>query len=85
MKPFKPETYTDFTKPANRKIMEKTLAKIESEFGREYSIIIGGDFAFPRISKDGIGATPGQKEGKTNKIRQFSTHGNPPYSGNYRK
>jgi 1-pyrroline-5-carboxylate dehydrogenase len=43
MKPFKPETYTDFTKPANRKIMEKTLAKIESEFGREYSIIIGGE------------------------------------------
>ncbi len=43
MKPFKPETYTDFSKPANRKMMEKTLAKVESEFGREYSIIIGGE------------------------------------------
>jgi 1-pyrroline-5-carboxylate dehydrogenase len=43
MKPFRPEKYTDFTKPANRKIMEKTLAKVESDFGKEYSLIIGGE------------------------------------------
>ncbi|MBE0432110.1 L-glutamate gamma-semialdehyde dehydrogenase [candidate division WOR-3 bacterium] len=43
MKPFKPEKYTDFSKPANRKLMEKTLAKVASEFGKEYSIIIGGE------------------------------------------
>lgn len=43
MKPFRTEKYNDFTKPAVRKKMEKALAQVESEFGREYSIIIGGE------------------------------------------
>jgi 1-pyrroline-5-carboxylate dehydrogenase len=42
MKPFRNEKYTNFTKTANRKKMEKTLAQVESQFGKEYSIIIGG-------------------------------------------
>jgi len=42
MKPFRTEKYNDFTKPVIRKKMEKALAKVESQFGREYSIIIGG-------------------------------------------
>ncbi len=42
MKTFKTEKYNDFTKPAIRKKMEKALALVESQFGREYSIIIGG-------------------------------------------
>lgn len=43
MKPFKNEKYNDFTKPENRKKMERTLAEVESQFGREYNIIIGGE------------------------------------------
>lgn len=43
MKPFKNETYTDFTKSANRAKMEKAIAEVESQLGREYSIIIGGE------------------------------------------
>jgi 1-pyrroline-5-carboxylate dehydrogenase len=42
MKPFRTEKYNDFTKPVIREKMEKALAKVESQFGREYSIIIGG-------------------------------------------
>lgn len=42
MKPFRTEKYNDFTKPAIRKKMEKALAQVESQFGREYNIIIGG-------------------------------------------
>lgn len=40
---FKNEPLTDVTKPANRKAMEKALAKIRSEFGKEYPIVIGGE------------------------------------------
>lgn len=41
MRPFRNEKLTDFTKSLNRKKMEKALAQVESQFGREYSIIIG--------------------------------------------
>jgi len=40
---FKNEPFTDFSKPENRKKMEKALAKVESELGKEYDIIIGGE------------------------------------------
>jgi len=43
MKSFRNETYADFTKPENRKKMEKTLAQVEAQFGSEYDIIIGGE------------------------------------------
>ncbi|MGB3478495.1 MAG: L-glutamate gamma-semialdehyde dehydrogenase [bacterium] len=42
MKMFRTEKYNDFTKPAIRKKMEKALAQVESQLGREYKIIIGG-------------------------------------------
>jgi 1-pyrroline-5-carboxylate dehydrogenase len=42
MKTFRTEKYNDFTKPAIRKKMEKALAQVESQLGREYKIIIGG-------------------------------------------
>ena len=42
MKPFKNERYTDFTKPGNRKKMEKVLKQVAAQFGKEYNIIIGG-------------------------------------------
>ncbi|MEO0126555.1 MAG: L-glutamate gamma-semialdehyde dehydrogenase [candidate division WOR-3 bacterium] len=42
MKPFRNEKYTDFTIAENRKKMEKALAEVEAQFGREYDIIIGG-------------------------------------------
>ena len=40
---FKNEPLTDFSKPANRKAMEKALAKVRSAFSREYPIVIGGE------------------------------------------
>lgn len=40
---FKNEPFTDFSKPENRKKMEKALTKVESELGKEYDIIIGGE------------------------------------------
>ena len=39
MKPFKTEKYNDFTKAANRKKMEKAIAQVESQFGKEYSSV----------------------------------------------
>lgn len=40
---FKNEPLTDFSKPAQRKAMEKALAKVRSEFSKEYPIVIGGE------------------------------------------
>lgn len=40
--PFKNESLTDFSKPDNKKKMEEALAQAAKEFGREYSIVIGG-------------------------------------------
>ena len=40
---FKNEALTDFTKPANRKAMEKALAKVKSILGKEYPIVIGAE------------------------------------------
>lgn len=42
LRPFRNEKLVDFTKSLNRKKMEKALDRVESELGREYSIIIGG-------------------------------------------
>lgn len=40
---FKNEPLTDFSKPANRKGMEKALAKVRAELGKEYPLVIGGE------------------------------------------
>lgn len=42
MKRFKNERLTDFSRPKNRALMEKALAKVEAELGKSYSLIIGG-------------------------------------------
>ncbi|HID32762.1 MAG TPA: L-glutamate gamma-semialdehyde dehydrogenase [bacterium (Candidatus Stahlbacteria)] len=39
---FKNETYTDFTKTENEKLMNESIAKIECEAGKEYDLIIDG-------------------------------------------
>ncbi len=41
LKPFKNEPLTDFSKPAERKTMERALAKIQVMLGEEYPIVIG--------------------------------------------
>jgi 1-pyrroline-5-carboxylate dehydrogenase len=41
--PFKNEPYEDFSIPENRKSMEEALRKVESEFGKEWDIVIGGE------------------------------------------
>ena len=43
IKPFKNEPLTDFSKPVNRKTMEKALAKVRAMLGREYPLVIGGE------------------------------------------
>ena len=40
---FKNETYIDWSKTANRKQQEAAIAKLRSELGREYPIVIGGE------------------------------------------
>ena len=40
---FTNEPFTDFSKPENRAAMQAALAKVKSEFGREYPLIIGGE------------------------------------------
>ncbi len=43
LKPFKNEPLTDFSKPKNRKVMEKALVKVKTILGREYPLVIGGE------------------------------------------
>jgi 1-pyrroline-5-carboxylate dehydrogenase len=40
--PFSNEPFVDFTTAENKRRMQEALAKVESELGREYDIIIGG-------------------------------------------
>ena len=40
---FKNEPFTNFDLPENRKAFEEAMAKVVSELGREYDIIIGGE------------------------------------------
>lgn len=40
---FKNEPFVDFTKAGNRRKMEKAIAKVEHELGREYHLVIGGE------------------------------------------
>src|SRR3954453_16630865 len=41
---FRNEPYVDFSQPANRQAMEAALAKVRSEFGREYQLRTGGEY-----------------------------------------
>jgi 1-pyrroline-5-carboxylate dehydrogenase len=41
---FRNEPYADFSEPGNRQAMEAALAKVRSEFGREYQLRIGGEW-----------------------------------------
>ncbi len=40
---FKNEPFTNFRLPENKQAFEQALAKVESELGREYDLIIGGE------------------------------------------
>ena len=40
---FKNEPFTDFTNPVNAEAMKAALAKVESELGREYPMVINGE------------------------------------------
>jgi 1-pyrroline-5-carboxylate dehydrogenase len=46
---FRNEPFTDFSKQENAEAMRKALAKVKSELGREYPLVIGGE----RIKTDG--------------------------------
>ncbi len=43
---FSNEPFTDFSKAENRAAMQAALAKVKSEFGREYPILIAGEKVF---------------------------------------
>ncbi len=40
---FRNEPYTDFSTPANRIAMESALARVRTQLGRNYSLLIGGE------------------------------------------
>ncbi len=40
--PFSPQSYVDFSVAENRKKMEEAIARVRSQFGREYDLLIGG-------------------------------------------
>ena len=39
---FRNEPFTDFNKPENAQAMREAIAKVQSELGREYPLVIGG-------------------------------------------
>ena len=39
---FKNEPFTDFSKPENAEAMKAAIAKVRSELGREYPVVING-------------------------------------------
>src|SRR3954454_10912757 len=41
--PFSNEPYLDFTQQVNADAARAALAKVQSEFGKEYSLLIGGE------------------------------------------
>lgn len=41
--PFRNEAYTDFSQPENRAGMERALAAVRQQLGREYQLLIGGE------------------------------------------
>jgi 1-pyrroline-5-carboxylate dehydrogenase len=41
-KPFSNEPVADFSKPANREAMERTLRDVRAQFGRDYELLIAG-------------------------------------------
>ena len=43
LEPFLNEQYTDFSKPENAKLAQEALAKVRSELGREYDLLIAGE------------------------------------------
>src|SRR5687767_590663 len=40
---FRNEPFTDFSKEENAQAMREALAKVQSELGREYPLVIGGE------------------------------------------
>src|SRR5579875_627712 len=43
LSPFQNEPYTDFSQPKHRQAMRTALARVRSEFGKEYDLLIAGE------------------------------------------
>ncbi|MCS7460430.1 L-glutamate gamma-semialdehyde dehydrogenase [Paenibacillus doosanensis] len=43
MKPYQPEPLTDFTRPEESRRLEEALGQVQSELGRTYPLLIGGE------------------------------------------
>ncbi|MBL8232672.1 MAG: L-glutamate gamma-semialdehyde dehydrogenase [Bryobacterales bacterium] len=44
LEPFRNEPYRDFSQPENREAMDRALAAVRSQLGREYDLLIGGQW-----------------------------------------
>jgi 1-pyrroline-5-carboxylate dehydrogenase len=42
VKPFRNESFTDFSKKSNVEKQQKALASVKKQFGKTYEMIIGG-------------------------------------------
>jgi 1-pyrroline-5-carboxylate dehydrogenase len=51
---FRNEPFTNFEDPANKQAMQAALAKVKSEFGQEYPLIIGGEKIFTERKEKSI-------------------------------
>ena len=40
--PYAPTTYLDFSQPAERAAFEQALTEVKAQYGRTYSLVIGG-------------------------------------------
>jgi 1-pyrroline-5-carboxylate dehydrogenase len=56
---FKNEPLTDFSKPENKSAFEQALAKVRSQLGAEYPLIIGGERVTTRDKFDSINPSDG--------------------------
>lgn len=60
IKEYTPEPLTDFSKEENKKAFEQALAKVRSELGKEYPLIINGEKIF--TEKKIVSYNPSQKD-----------------------
>lgn len=70
LKPFRTETYLDFTDPVHIKGMEEAIARVESEFNQEIPLRIGAE----RIQTEGrtISVNPSNTEEIVGKVSKAS-------------
>lgn len=68
---FRNEPFTDFSAPASKKAMEKALAKVRGDLGKDHPLVIGGEEIFTADKLSSMNpAKPGQLIGTFSKANQ---------------